>query len=398
MRISQNYALPLIFVILVGYMIIHIFNGRFIMYDFQVYYRTAERLTEGQNLYRIAEDGIFVFKYSAVSAMYFIPLSWLPNQVAKIIYWLSSAAAFCMVLYLVYRIGENALGRLSIRKRNLLYFISFICAGAFFELEIHLGQVNVFILLLLLISTSASMKGRYNIAGILLAVSIFLKPFGLVLAALFIYRKKYRELLVFAGFCIILFFLPLLYYGSFEMLIEQNLLWFNELIIELGNEQDIMTPETHTVFSVIARYSPLRWIKWTPAGTLVFEALVLLVFGILFILLKRRVSHDRALEAYELALLFAMVPLTLYTGRNLYIFTVIMVAIVLIDFDRLSQLSKIFFITGILISSFNIIEIWGPAITERWEAMSLISVGTIIIWIVLYIKAFQGASISTGHP
>ena len=124
--------------------------------------------------------------------------------------------------------------------------------------------------------------------------------------------------------------------------------------------------------------------------------MVLFVFGILFVLLRRRGRHDRALETYELALLFTMVSLTLYTGRNLYIFTVIMVAMLLIGFDRLSLLSRIFFITGILISSFNIIEIWGPAITERWEAMSLISVGTIIIWIVLYIKAFQGRFIHAG--
>ena len=83
----------------------------------------------------------------------------------------------------------------------------------------------------------------------------------MVLVALFIYRMKYRELLVFAGFCIILFFLPLICYGSLEMLLEQNQLWFNELFVELGNEQDIMTPETHTVFSVMAQYSPLRWIE-----------------------------------------------------------------------------------------------------------------------------------------
>ncbi len=398
MRLKQHYFLISVFLLLMIYMVIQMLNGRFEMHDFQVYYRTAARIAGGQNLYRIAEDGFYMFKYSPVSAVYFIPLSWVPLPVAKVIYWMASSASFCFALYLVFRMGEDSLDWIGERERNMLYLISMICMGAFLELEIHLGQVNIFILLLLLGSCFSSIKGKPFIAGILLALSIFIKPFGLVILGYFIYRKKYTEVIVFTGSCIILFFLPLFWYGSMGMLLEQNRLWLNELLIEFGNDQDILTPETHTVFSVVARYTPLRWIEWTAARTLIFQAVILVIIGLLFILLRWRRKPGMSLETYELALLFSMVPLTMYTNRNLYLFTLLSLSLLLIGFNRLKLISRIFFIAGILMSCFNIIEIWGPDITAKWEALSLISVGTLIMWIVLYAQAFKVSGESRAHP
>lgn len=388
-RLRHYYVLALIFVLLAGYMFIHIFNGRFTLFDFQVYHRAAGRLVDGQNLYKIAEDGMYIYKYSAVSAFYFIPLSWLSIGAAKVVYWLSSALAFCGVLVLIYQLGESALGRLEAGRRNLLMLISFICMGAFIELEIHLGQVNVFVLLLLLWSARLSLKGRPATAGFMLAASLFIKPFGLALMGWFLYRLKFREVIFSTGFMVILFLLPLFFYGSFEFYHDQNRLWIQELITELGNKQDLLAPRTHTIFSVLARYTPLRWIEWSPGSTLIFQFLVLIVTGGSFIWLRYRRPEIREIGIYEISLLFCLVPLILYTNRNLYIFTGPAVALLLTGFGRLGLWSRMAFIAGMLISCFNIIEIWGKTITACWEDLSLITVGTVIIWIVLYVNVFR---------
>lgn len=216
-RTNPYLSVYLIFILLTGYMIIHIFNGRFSLYDFEVYYRAAERIALGQNLYQIPDDGHYIFKYSPVSALFFIPLKWFPLATAKIIYWMISSLAFCYVLVLFYRIGS--LGNTVIRagRKNLLYMISFICLGAFFELELHLGQVNIFILLLLVLSAFFSLKNRPLLSGLLLSLSLFLKPFGLILLVYYLYRMKFREVLYFLLFTVILFFLPLVFYGSLQV-------------------------------------------------------------------------------------------------------------------------------------------------------------------------------------
>jgi len=84
-KTNPYLALYLIIFFLILYMINHVFNGRFISYDFLVYYRAAERLLDGQNLYRIMSDGHYIFKYSPVSAVYFVPISLLSVALTKVV-------------------------------------------------------------------------------------------------------------------------------------------------------------------------------------------------------------------------------------------------------------------------------------------------------------------------
>ena len=389
-RTNPNLALYLIVFFLVLYMINHVFNGRFNSYDFQVYYRAAERLLDGQNLYRIVSDGHYIFKYSPVSAVYFIPLSLLPLELAKVIYWLASSVAFCIVLVLIFRMGDPQKTISGPGKLNLLYIISFICLGAFLELEIHLGQVNIFILLLLLVSAYCSLQDRPLMSGLLLALSIYLKPFGLILFAYYLYRSKFRDSLYFLLFTAVLLVLPLLFYGSFEMFIQQNRLWLQEIQIELNGKQDLLAPYNHTIFSVLARYTPLRWIEWTATGTLVFQLVVLAVLGFLFILLRISNRKKEDIFPVELALVLCLIPLLAHTNKNLYMFCGMVNAVLLIRFFQLHWVYRSLFIFGVLISSFNIIEIWGDELTFKLEAWSLIALGTLISWIVLYVSSIQG--------
>jgi hypothetical protein len=390
-RIKSNpyFSVSLIFILLMGYLIIHISNGRFTLFDFEVYYRAAERLISGQNLYKIVEDGHYIFKYSPVSAIYFIPLSLLPPVAAKIIYWTFSTLAFCVVLLLFYKMGDRDSSSLSIGRQNILILISFLCLGAFFELELHLGQVNIFILLLLVLSAVFSFKNRSVTGGLLLALSVFLKPFGLILLAYYIYRMKARVVLYFLIFSLILFFIPLIFYGSFEIFIEQNRLWIQEIIAELGNKQDLLSKGNNTAFSVLVRYTPLRWVNWTSGATLVFQMVLLLVISGLFLLLRKVAGSYEGLVPVELALVLCLIPLLAYTNRNLYIFNGMVSALLLIRYQSLHRVFKYIFIMGILISSFNIIEIWGDTITYKLEDWSFITLGTMLIWIALYISTYQ---------
>lgn len=388
-KTNPYLAVYLIFSMLILYMINHVFNGRFVLYDFQVYYTAAGRILDGQNLYQISSDGHNFFKYSPVSAVYFIPLSLFPPVVAKVIYWLASSLAFCYVIILFYRMGDPNKTIISARRQNLMYLITFICMGAFLELEIHLGQVNVFILILLVTSAYCSLNNRPLISGLLLSISVFLKPFGLIFLAWYLYRMKFRESLYFLLFIIVLFFLPLVFYPSFEMFFEQSRLWIQEIQIEMSNKQNLLAHYNHTVFSVLARYTPLRWIEWTALRTLVFQLGVLVMFAILFILLRINNKKGEDLFPSEFALVLCLIPLLAHTNKNLYLFSGMVNAVLLIRFVNLNWIYRSFFIFGILISSFNIIEIWGDTITFKLEAWSFIALGTMISWFVLYISTFQ---------
>ncbi len=393
-RTNRFLSIYVIFILIIGYLIIHIFNDRFILYDFAVYYKAASRIVSGQNLYQIIEDGHAIFKYSPVSALYFIPFQWLSFPVAKLLYWIFSGIATCYVLLLIYRIAGLGMGTLTTGRHNLYIMISFLVLGAFIELEIHLGQVNIFILLLILLSLIKSMESKPVQAGLLLSISFFLKPFGLVLVAWYVYRLKYKEVIYFLLFSAVLFFLPLTFYRSFELFTGQNLHWFQEILTELNTKQDLLASGNHTLFSVLARYTPLRWIEWNPKLTLIYQLSVLLILGLLMVMLNKAGKKDRWSPAGELGLILCLIPLLAFTNRNLYMFNGLASAILLIRFGSLHWISKAIFILGILISSFNIIEIWGEHTTYLLQDWSFITVGTMMIWILLYIHTYRSNEIS----
>ena len=393
MRFSKNRFLSLyvIFLLIIGYLIIHNISGRFTMYDFAVYYKAATRIISGQNLYQILEDGHAIFKYSPVSAVYFIPFQWLSFPEAKVLYWVLSGAAVCYVLYLVYQVALSGFGHISPSRQNGYFLISFIILGAFIELELHLGQVNIFILMLILLSLVFSMKRKPVMSGLFLSFSIFLKPFGLILLAWYVYRLKYKEVIWFLLFSAILFILPVFFFSSFEVFAEQNRYWFQEILIELGNKQDLLALRNHTLFSVLARYSPLRWVEWTPERTLIYQLAILLLLGGMMAILNRRGKKNKWLPAGEWGLLLCLVPLLAFTNRNLYMFSGLASAILLVRFGELHRISRWIFVAGVLISSFNIIEIWGERFTYMLEDWSFITLGTMMIWLVLYIRTFHFA-------
>ena len=61
---KENLWILFIFFFSIISLIMNIVNGRFEMVDFEVYYRAAERILSGSELYGIKEDGDYVFKYA----------------------------------------------------------------------------------------------------------------------------------------------------------------------------------------------------------------------------------------------------------------------------------------------------------------------------------------------
>jgi hypothetical protein len=132
-------------------------------------------------------------------------------------------------------------------------------------------------------------------------------------------------------------------------------------------------------------------VEWTTVWTLIYQLAILILLGGMMVILNKRGTDNKWLPAGEWGLLLCLVPLLAFTNRNLYIFSGLASAILLIRFSELNRISKWIFVVGILISSFNIIEIWGERITYLLEDWSFITLGTMMIWLVLYISTFRSA-------
>ncbi len=149
--INQNKYLMLTIcgLVCIGYLFMEMINGRFAMVDFEVVHRAANRLLVGEKLYWPVEDGFYHYKYGPSGAILFIPLTLFSFETARIIYWIAISILIVRSLYLCL-ILSNSITEFTPKRINYLVFVGALILGVHFELEIHLGQINIILFVLYL--------------------------------------------------------------------------------------------------------------------------------------------------------------------------------------------------------------------------------------------------------
>lgn len=388
---SFYIGFSLLFAVCIVFMFAEIYNDRFWLSDFEVYYKAAYRILHGQNLYQIAEDGHYVFKYSPTSSIFFIPFLIMPFAIAKYAYWIMLSASIVAGFYLIIKlIKPDLYAKSQIKTINTVVLLGTLILALHFLRELHLGQVNYLLLFLYLIAIYHYQKDRKLVTAILLASSVFIKPFGLIFIPYFLLKKDFRSLGYFLGSAVLLFLLPILFFNSIEITWQQYQLWIRELIVEMSHKQELLAPANHSIFSILARYSPIRFIALNATTTLIYQLAVLSLIGISFswfTLIHRKratVSQLKYLTIIEMILLTAYIPLLAFTSENAFVFTLPLVFIIMLNFDKMRGYQKLLAIVGFVFIGGNFGELWGPDLTKIIDSYSFISIGTLILIGLLY--------------
>lgn len=378
----KPYGLIITALVCIGFMIAELINDRFWLSDFMVYYTAAERMVDGINLYRHAEDLHYVFKYSPVSALYFIPFIFLPPLAAKIIYWLALTSGIVWSFSYTSRFAPASANHE--KQRQNIILIATILFAVHFLRELHLGQVNHLLMISYLLMLYAYHRGKDWLTALVWSAGLFLKPFGLIFLPYFFLRDSWRTLLYFILFTILIFLLPFIFKPDFNFFIGQYTAWLNELSIELGNKQSLLAPANHTLASILARYTPLYFIADLSLGTAVirFTAFALLGSVILYIILKKPASQVIR-TPLDFSLLILLIPLIAFTSENAFGFCLPAAMVVLLHFQSLMRFEKI--ITGIslLFIGGNFSELTGKKLSAWLDAHSFVAIGAVLLLCIL---------------
>ncbi|MFZ4564774.1 MAG: glycosyltransferase 87 family protein, partial [Bacteroidales bacterium] len=143
-------------------------NGRFWLNDFKVYYLAAKALLAGEQVYGIPfglSSGLY--KYSPFTLFFVFPFCLFPFEIARIIHFFLLGSVIVLVFFIIYEVYKNYLHEKSWKNINLLFTLAFVCVLIHFVKELHLGNINVLLLLLLCFSADALMKSRFILSGIL---------------------------------------------------------------------------------------------------------------------------------------------------------------------------------------------------------------------------------------
>jgi hypothetical protein len=369
------------------FLVAEIINNRFWLSDFEVYYNAAKRILHSENLYRIQSDGHYIFKYSPTSAVYFIPFTLLPFEIAKYIYWILLSFIIVSAFYVSVKLLSFYK---PCSKLNAIVFAGSVILAIHYLRELHLGQVNYVLLFLYILSIYFYIENKTIYYSAVLAISIFIKPFTLLFIPYLIVKKKYKELMWFFAFCIVLALVPFLFYGTIETTLNQYAMWINELKIELSHKQGLLNYSNHTIFSVIARYSPLKYVEFNETTSRIYQMTLLIIIGISVIWFMKindsikNIEQQKFNSILEISLLVSIIPLLAFTSENAFIFSQLLVFAVLLNFQLLNKLEKIIAVLSFILIGGNFSELIGSDLSQRIDNLSLISVGVILLIVLLF--------------
>jgi len=376
-------------------------NHRLWLSDFEVYYKAAIRLFNSENLYRHAEDGHYIFKYSPVSALIYLPFTLFSFGVAKIMYWLFLSGIIVINFYISIRLlSPNISLRSEAKKLNTLYILSALILALHYLRELHLGQVNLLLMFLYILVLLALSKKKEITASILLSLSLFIKPFGLIFLPYLLYRRRFRALLLVGLTSIAWGFTPLVFYRNWHLFLTQYYAWFNEIGIEMGHKQELLANANHTIFSVVARFTPLRFILSDPAIVPFYQITVLIALLFLYNKLFKLSSVNKTVDntILDFYLLIGLIPLLAFTSENAFVFELLMVILVIFYFRILSTFEKTLAIISFIFIGGNFAELVGHQVSVFLDNNSFVAIGAMLLIFVYYkliikLKEIQGESI-----
>lgn len=365
-------------------------NERLWMHDLEVYYRTAARLVQGEELYRIEADGHYVYKYSPTAAIYFIPFLLLPFSVAKVLYWVLLTCLTAVAFQLFYRmIVPQDVEETNTKKQNMVLLLAFLAVGVHLHREWHLGQANLLLLGIYIFLIWSMVQDKPLMAGLLLALSLFIKPFGLIFFPYLLLKQRYKTTLYTTGFIVLLGFLPFVFYPSVGAFKHLYLSWFQELAIELKAKQSLLADGNHTIFSVVARYTPLQHVLNSASAIKIYQFIMLGLIGSLFLLFSRWGHYLPQHKVPELSFLTALIPLFAFTSENAFLFSAPCIIYLLYHYQMLSLAGKVILVLACLLIGANIRDAVGADLFGYFQGLSVYTFGAVLLLILMFVLRYK---------
>lgn len=341
------------------------------MRDFEVYWVGSRDAAAGEALYR-EDAGHYRYKYFPSFAVLAIPLGLMPLPVAKAVWF--AASVVLLVLFI------NLSRQLLPEQRTSTAFIVtavLLTLGKFFGRELALGQANLLFGVLALWAVLAMKSGRETLAGVLLAFTIAIKPYGVLFLPWLVARKE-RAGIVAAGIALAaIVVLPVPFYGVAGTIALYRDWWATV------TETTASTLTSQDSVSFAGMYA-----KWLSPGPLATSLAVITSAGALAIVaavFKRR-SFVRFPEALEASLLLMLVPLLSPQGWD-YVLLLAAPAIVLLanERDRLSPALRTAAIIAALTMGLSVFDLMGRSAYAAFMQLAPISVCASVLYASLYV-------------
>ena len=339
---------------------VFVFTASSKMPDFEVYWRAGARALAAEPLYR-AEDEHYQLKYLPAFAVLAIPLSLVPLSVAKGAWFLASAALIALLL-------TQSLTILPARHRPswVLIIVTLLAMAKFYGHELVLGQVNLLFATLIVTTVRCMTGGRPFTAGLLVALAIVIKPYGVIFVPWLAAMRAGAALAAALAGTAAAALLPVAIYGL-ERTLTLHLEWWRT--VTESTAPNLLNADNASLAGMYAKWlGPDAAAVWF---TLVSSIALLAAAAIVF-LQRRHVEKPAGLES---ALLLMLIPLLSPQGWD-YVFLVSTPAVMyVVNYDRqLPPMMRTLTWAALAVAAFSLYDVMGRQAYAVFMAWSVITV------------------------
>jgi Glycosyltransferase family 87 len=374
---EQRPLLLLIVVLVLAAFLLEFVNGRFWLNDFRVYYSAAEALLRGDQVYGIpfGEDTGF-FKYAPVLAIVFIPFALMPYTLAALIHFaligVATGIAFVRLERLLMRHVFGAYPpRIFLRGA-----LALLCIAVLLSRELHLGNINLWLVVGVVLATEAALEENDALAGVLFGMLWFSKPYLAFMAIPLVVAMRWRILRNAAIAAAISVMLPILALGPRQWLaLHQD--WLSAMAAHSGY---LTSPDTLISLA-------WTWFGWE--SPMRHPGLVIPHFGLAFALLCwwqriRTRSNDRSL-ILQLWTAFALVPHLVITDQEHFLYSLPLLAFILgALFRRRAPWLAAFFLLAMLGYATRSSDLWGSELESRLVHAGALGAGNLLLVVCVW--------------
>ncbi len=395
---SAKKKLPYKFILFSAAVLIAIFvlekiNHRFWLNDFKVYYGGAQSLMNNKQVYGIAyglDSGLY--KYSPFIALLVAPLTLFSFETAAVIQFFLVAISIIVSCIVSLKIIRTYLFSDKIKNQEFLLSVGFVCVINHLFRELHLGNVNVILLMLMCFSLLSILQSRYIVVGILLALVVMTKPFFLLLLMPLVLRKKVKTILSFCVSMLVLVALPAFVTG-FQKDFTLHKDWLHTML-----EHNSTFPSNNTIESLIKLYIH----PGLPTSFQFYVMIAACVGYIIFFFAGSRLERKNVNEGkasavqgliVEWFLLIAITPLLFKTDTQHFLLSLPLVLILLC---YLSSEKKYFltacFVLLIFFYGGNSSDLVGKTFSSRLDDLGILGISNLMMigWVIfIYFKTIR---------
>ena len=335
------------------------------MIDFVTWRQAAVRALNAEPLYR-PEDGHYQFKYFPLFAVMMAPFGALDEDIGKIT-WFAASVGFLVAL-LRWSIALLPDRQLS---RQIILWITIALMAKFYAHELLLGQVNLMLGALLMGALVAITTNRPLVAGGLVGLALFIKPYALILLPWLLVTQGLPAAGVAAVVVALGLVLPAIVYG-----------WNGNLELLRGWMVTVTDSTTPNLLGNDNVSIAAMWAKWLGPGPTA-SAVALLTIVVVMVLVVVACQRRRSVKApayLEWALLMLLMPLISPQGWD-YVLLLATPAVVLL-IDRWPELTTPWrwgVSLALAFMGLTMFDLMGRALYGQFMSLSLITVCALAI-------------------